>query len=103
MSQFPSKEEVERIKEEYPIGTRIELDRELENEKYSKLKAGDRGYVEHIDSAGQIHMRWDIGSGLALVKGVDSFHKLTVAEIEAEQAQAGQTQDETEDEDELEL
>ena len=101
MSQFPSKEEVERIKEEYPIGTRIELDREFENDKYSRLKAGDRGYVEHIDSAGQIHMRWDMDSGLALVKGTDSFHKLTAEENEAEQAE--QTQAENEDEDEIEL
>ncbi len=101
MSQFASKEEVERIKEEYPIGTRIELDREFENDKYSRLKAGDRGYVTHIDDAGHIQMRWDIGSSLALVKGVDSFHKLNKEEIETEQAE--QTQDENEDEDELEL
>ncbi len=101
MNQFPSKEEVERIKEEYPIGARIELDREFENDKYSRLKAGERGNVEFIDDAGHIHMRWDIGSSLALVKGVDSFHKLTKEEIEAEQAE--QTQAENEDEDEFEL
>lgn len=34
-------------------------------------------------------MRWDNGSSLGLVPGEDSFRKLTMAEIEAEQDMGG--------------
>lgn len=42
---------------------------------------GTRGTVNHIDDAGQIHVRWDTGSGLALVPGVDKFRHLTEQEL----------------------
>lgn len=42
---------------------------------------GTRGTVNHIDDAGQIHVRWDTGSGLALVPGVDKFRHLTEKEL----------------------
>ena len=45
---------------------------------------GTHGTVEHVDDAGQIHVRWDTGSGLALVPGVDKFRHLTQEEIAEE-------------------
>ena len=34
---------------------------------------GLKGTVKHVDDIGQIHVRWENGSGLALNLDVDSF------------------------------
>ena len=101
MFGFPDEKTVERLCEEYPEGTRIELVNM--NDPYSKLVPGDRGYVRHIDDAGTVHVRWDSGSGLGLAYGEDSYRKLTEKEIEEEQATTQQNNEENEDEDELEM
>ena len=74
MPDFPSKEIVERLRAEYPKGTRVELIRM--DDPYSKLKSGDLGTVDHIDDTGTVHTRWDRGSGLGLVWGVDEYRKV---------------------------
>lgn len=53
---------------------RIELDHM--DDPYTKLKPGDRGTVAFIDGIGQIHIKWDNGSSLALIPGEDQFHKV---------------------------
>lgn len=63
--------EIERIKRLYPRGTRIELD--FMDDIYAP-PVGTRGVVEDVDDIGQIHVRWDNGSGLALNMEVDEFH-----------------------------
>ncbi|ACB54138.1 hypothetical protein cce_4790 [Crocosphaera subtropica ATCC 51142] len=63
--------EINRIKQKFPNGTRIELIA-LED-PYTKLKTGDTGTVDFVDDTGQIHMKWDTGSNLALIPGEDSF------------------------------
>lgn len=73
--RFPSSEQVARLREQYPAGTRLELTRPLDD-PYSRLQPGDQGVVEYVDDAGTIHMRWDRGSSLGLVPGVDSFKKV---------------------------
>lgn len=75
-------QEVNRIKNHYPPGTRIELI--AMNDPYDPVPSGTRGTVEHIDDDGQLHMKWDNGRTLAAVPGVDSFRKLTPEEIQAE-------------------
>lgn len=67
-------EQVAKLREEYPEGTRIMLLKM--DDPYSQLKRGDMGNVTHVDDAGQIHMLWDTGSSLALVPGEDEFMKL---------------------------
>lgn len=47
MNNFPSKEAVERLRREYPAGTRVELI--TMDDPYSKLKPGDRGFVIAVD------------------------------------------------------
>ena len=67
--------QVQRTKERYPAGTRIELIQM--DDPWSSLRMGDRGTVYCVDDAGQIHMNWDRGSSLALIPGVDSFMVVT--------------------------
>ena len=55
-------------------GDRVELI--FMDDPYTKLKSGDQGTVYHIDDIGQIHVKWDNGSGLALVPGVDKYKKI---------------------------
>ena len=83
MLGFPSSEVVERLRKDYPEGTRLSLI--SMNDSYSKLVQGDRGTVTHVDDGGTIHMRWDKGSSLGLVYGEDSFRKLTPEELAQEQ------------------
>jgi len=71
---FPSREQVERIRKQYPKGTRIELT-EM-SDPFTTLKTGDRGTVEFVDDAGQIGMAWDSGSQLSLIPCVDRFRKV---------------------------
>ena len=49
----------------------IEL--EKMDDPYTSLKAGNRGTVDFVDDAGQIHMKWETGSSLAIIPGVDVF------------------------------
>ena len=66
----------------YPPGTRILLEHMAD--KFA-VPDGTRGTVDHVDDAGQIHMRWDNGRTLAIVPQVDSFRKLTKEELSQEQ------------------
>ena len=50
MLGFPSSEVVERLRKEYPEGTRLSLI--SMNDPYSKLVQGDRGTVTHVDDGG---------------------------------------------------
>ena len=73
-NDFPSREQVEWIRKQYPKGTRIELT-EM-SDPFSILKAGDRGTIEFVDDAGHVGMFWDSGSQLSLIPGVDRFRKV---------------------------
>ena len=74
MNNFPSKEIVERLRREYPSGTRVELVRM--DDPYSRLRPGDRGTVEYVDDTGTIFCKWDLGSSLGIVYGADVIRKL---------------------------
>ena len=67
----PSKETVDRIKNEYPAGTRVELTKM--NDPWSiKPTVGDKGTVQFVDDIGTIHVEWDCGSSLGVVFGEDA-------------------------------
>ena len=74
-----SKEE-ERIarlsafKDTYTPGTRVKL-LEMKDELYGP-PVGSIGVVDFVDDMEQIHVRWETGSGLALIPDVDSFEIL---------------------------
>lgn len=67
------KEEVERLRRQFPAGTRVEL---VEMDDQQAPPPGTRGTVEDVDDAGDLLMRWDTGSGLKLIVGVDSFRRV---------------------------
>ena len=76
---FPSREQVESIRKNYPSGTRVMLI--IMNDPYSLVELGTRGTVRHVDDTGQIGVAWDNGRSLSLIPGEDSFRKLTQPEI----------------------
>lgn len=57
----------------YPVGTRLVLDA---MDDIQAPPIGTAGTVQGVDDAGQILMRWDTGSGLNLIPGLDSFHRI---------------------------
>nr|WP_319489329.1 DUF4314 domain-containing protein [uncultured Caproiciproducens sp.] len=71
MNNFPSKEAVERLRREYPAGTRVELI--AMDDPYTKLKPGDLATVRGVDDAGSILCEWDTGSSLSLIPEADKL------------------------------
>jgi len=75
-----SKETVERIRKEYPVGCRVELT--MMNDPYrTDLVPGCKGTVKHVDDMGTIHVKWDIGSSLGVVFGEDACKRLDAVTI----------------------
>ena len=68
MMSIPSKEEIERLREKYPQGCRVEL---VEMDDVQAPPKGTRGTVRWVDDIGSIHVAWDTGSGLSVQYGVD--------------------------------
>ena len=69
---FPRKEIVERVRAEYPKGTRVIL------EKMDDVQAppiGTYGTVCGVDDTASLLVKWDNGSGLNVVYGEDRVRK----------------------------
>ena len=67
--EFKSREEIEAIKKMYPKGTVIIIDH---MDDYQAPSPGTKGTVRTVDDIGQIHCQ---EFGLAVIPGVDRFHK----------------------------
>ena len=65
---FPSRETVERLRRQYPEGTRVELVR-MNDPQAPPI--GTRGTERGVDDAGSIMVAWDNGSGLSVAYGAD--------------------------------
>lgn len=72
MNQRPTREQVERLRRQYPDGTRITLH---SMDDPQAPPPGTMGTVSYVDDMGQIGIEWDNGSTLSLILGVDSFSK----------------------------
>lgn len=70
MNVSMSREQVQRIREQYPPGTRIRLHH---MEDAQAVPEGTEGTVVAVDGMGQLLMNWDNGRSLSLIPGVDSF------------------------------
>ena len=58
------------IKEKYIEGTKIEL---IKMYDIQAPLPKTRGFIESVDDKGTLHIRWENGSSLGLVVGVDEF------------------------------
>lgn len=89
MNGFPSRKEVERIKKQYPVGTRIELI--SMEDPHAPIECGMQGTVVCIDSIGSLHMKWDNGRTLGIVPGEDSFKVISKPQEEIQEQQQKQS------------
>ena len=71
--RFPSKEVVERIRSEYPVGTRVEL---VRMDAPQAPPVGTKGTVLGVDDIGSIMVAWDNGCGLSVAFGEDLCRKV---------------------------
>jgi len=71
MNEFISKAALEARRARYKPGVRVELVRF--EDPYSSLKPGDRGTVEFLDDTGSVHIKFDNGSSLGVLYGVDEI------------------------------
>ncbi len=71
--RFPNKETIERIRREYPAGTRVEL---VKMDDAQAPAPSTKGTVVGVDDTGSLLMHWDNGSGLNVVYGEDIVKKL---------------------------
>lgn len=72
--KFPSQEVVERLRKEYPVGTRVEL---VKMDDIQAPPIGIKGTVLGVDDIGSIIVKWDNGCGLHVVYGEDICKKIS--------------------------
>lgn len=70
---FPSRKEVERVRKEFPNGTRIKLVRMNDAQAPPK---GTEGTVVAVDDTASLIVKWDNGSGLNVIYGEDIICKI---------------------------
>ena len=66
--RFPSKETVERIRKEYPVGARVVLVR-MDDPQAPPVST--KGTVRGVDDIGSIMVAWDNGCDLSVAYGED--------------------------------
>lgn len=66
--RFPSKESIERIRRQFPVGCRVEL---LRMNDVQAPPIGTKGTVTGVDDTASVMVNWDNGSGLNVVYGED--------------------------------
>lgn len=64
---------LERLREQYPIGSRVEL---IKMDDVQAPPIGTKGTVKGVDDIGSIMVSWDNGSSLSVVYGEDKCKKI---------------------------
>lgn len=67
------KERIEYLRKQYPEGTKIEL---LEMDDVQAPPVGTVGTVYGVDDLGSLLVRWENGSSLSVIDGVDRVKKI---------------------------
>ena len=68
-----TREEVERLRQQYPAGTVVKLVRMDDSQA---PPPGTKGTVRYVDDIGTIHVSWETGSSLGVVYGMDKIEKV---------------------------
>ncbi len=71
--RFPNKETVERVRRQYPVGTRVEL---VQMDDFQAPPIGTKGTVEGVDDTASLLVAWDNGSHLNVIYGEDVVRKI---------------------------
>lgn len=71
--KFPNRQQVERVRKQYPAGTRVEL---VQMDDAQAPPIGTAGTVTGVDDTGSILVDWDNGSGLNVIYGEDIVRKI---------------------------
>ena len=72
-----SKDTVRMLREQYPVGCRVEL---LRMDDAQAPPIGTLGTVIGVDAVGTIHVNWDNGCGLGVAFGEDKCRKIEKGE-----------------------
>lgn len=80
MMECPSRETIERIRRQYPAGSRVML---YEMDDPQAPPIGTLGTVIGVDDTGSLLMRWDNGSSLNVLYGVDRVRKIRTNQLDA--------------------
>ena len=72
--RFPSRDIVEKVRAEYPVGTRVEL---VQMDDFQAPPVGTKGTVRGVDDTASIMVNWDNGSNLNVIYGEDSCKKIS--------------------------
>ena len=74
---FPDRATVERVRKEYPAGTRVILE-QMDDPQGPPV--GTMGTVLGVDDTASLLMKWDNGSGLNVVYGEDRVTKMIMTD-----------------------
>ena len=68
-----TRDEVERLRQQYPAGTVVRL---VRMDDIQAPSPGTKGTVRYVDDIGTIHVSWETGSSLGVVYGMDKIEKV---------------------------
>ena len=69
---FVNDRTLERIRRQYPAGTRVEL---VKMDDFQAPPLGTKGTVTAVDDSGSLLVHWDNGSSLNVIYGIDEVKK----------------------------
>lgn len=67
-------EVLKRIREEYPVECTVEIIEMCD--PYRDMPTGLRGTVTHVDDTGTVFVKWENGSSLGAVHGIDRIFRV---------------------------
>ena len=72
---FIKSSEIQKIKQRYPIGTRVQL--LYTSDPYTRVKCGNLGSVAFVDDIGTVHVNWDGKGMLGMILNEDKIVKIS--------------------------